>query len=158
MVFSVLFFNVQAGNWREKNPLNYCNNAAPVHIIGIPAGKRQIIHLHFHLAGWEDQINCDVVQLWVARVKSALFALHGRHWFTFTWTERLFKHNFSFLQNRSNKWILLRIWDIFAKHIHGETTVDYPPKTTEIIIMITKCQRKSVASSTPAICLSLTGS
>lgn len=90
LVFSIPFLMYKQAT-EEKNPLNYCNNAAPVHIIGISAGKRQIIHLHFHLARWEDRINCDGVQLWVTRVKSTLFVLHGWHWFTLTWTERLFK-------------------------------------------------------------------
>lgn len=91
MVFSIPFLMYKQTTEEKKNPLNYCNNAAFVHIIGIPAGKRQVIHLQFHLARWEDQMNCDCVQLWVARVKAALFVLHGRHWFTLTWTERLFK-------------------------------------------------------------------
>lgn len=55
--------------------------------------------------------------------------------------------NFSFLQLGSNKWVLSFIWGIFTKHFHGETTVDYAPRASEIIIIITKCHKKSMPSN-----------
>lgn len=104
MVFPIPFLMNKKATKEKKKSLNYCNNAAPVHIIGIPAGKRQIIHLHFHLTRSEDQMNCDGVQLWVTRVKSALFLFSAVSIDLPSLELRGYlSTNFSFLQLRSNK-------------------------------------------------------
>lgn len=59
MIFPIpILMYEQATKEEKKKALNYCNKVAPLHIAQTTAGKRQIIHLHFHLTRSEELRQC----------------------------------------------------------------------------------------------------